>query len=480
MMLGLCLVILGLTAVGGAAVGLPAVLEPPAKVAGGGTQGDERDGDILPSVAYDPVTRRYLVVWATPRHAGGEGDGLDVYGTFLDLEGRPIDSEFRISDRNTVARIGGPAVVNAGPGRFLVLWTQRRPCRLAAQIVTNRGARPDVLLLSDSLPLHSVDVVYVPTSNRFVMTYVRGDDYQTPRIFGASTADCGNQPESTSRIEAARFAWINNAPVFTERVNVTTDHGAFRPRLARHAATGKILIAWEDRRDAIEQPYRFDVYSQILSDGLAPLGGSFVLQSGSYYFNDDESATWTPRPVVAAGKSGFLAAWFDHEVTPGGHKWMANAAQISDTGTRKPSFLIAETEFVEPHPESAPTGSLAVAWNPASEDYLIAMSLFRETIVGYRSSALIQRVGQSGELLHLDGTVMGEAETGFSIDDELDNQLYIAAAANPWVTTGRSDFLLLYSKRAPAGGSRYPDIWAARLGLPASRGSYSFLPFTKR
>lgn len=75
---------------------------------------------------------------------------------------------------------------------------------------------------------------------------------------------------------------------------------------------------------------------------------------------------------------------------------------------------------------------------------------------------------------------MGEAETGFSIDDELDNQLYIAAAANPWVTTGRSDFLLLYSKRAPAGGSRYPDIWAARLGLPASRGSYSFLPFTKR
>lgn len=269
--------------------------------------GDERDGDILPSVAYDPVTRRYLVVWATPRHAGGEGDGLDVYGTFLDLEGRPINSEFRISDRNTVARIGGPAVVNAGPGRFLVLWTQRRPCRLAAQIVTNRGARPDVLLLSDSLPLHSVDVVYVPTSNRFVMTYVRGDDYQTPRIFGASTAHCGNQPESTSRIEAARFAWINNAPVFTERVNVTTDHGAFRPRLARHAATGKILIAWEDRRDAIEQPYRFDVYSQILSDGLAPLGGSFVLQSGSYYFNDDESATWTPRPVVAA--AGRAAFW---------------------------------------------------------------------------------------------------------------------------------------------------------------------------
>lgn len=462
------------------ATSYPATLSSPIKIAGGGSQGDARDGDVMPDVAYDPVFQRYLAVFTTPRNAGGESDGLDVYGIFLDRQGNPIGPEFRISDRNIAARIGGPSVTNAGPGRFLVVWTQRKTCRLAAQLVTDSKSRPDLALLSDSVPIHSADVAYVPTSNSFVMSFVRGDDYLPPKMFGSNTADCGNNPDSTSRIELARFALINNAPVITERLPLTADHGAFRPQLARHSGTGSFMIAWEDRRDSEEQPYRFDVYARGLSKNLVPQPGNIPLQIGSYYFNDDDSATWTPRPIVTAGANGFLTAWFDHNVQPGGHLWTVLARLIPFNGQPGASFTAAKSSYGEAHPGSAPTGFLAGAWNPIADEYLLGMSIFKETFVGYRPYVLVQRIDPTGKLLHLDGTALTETDGGFPVDPDLDNQLYIAITVNPWVNNSRSDYLLLYSKRAPIGGSRYPDIWSLRVGLPVSQGGYAYLPFLKR
>lgn len=108
------------------------------------------------------------------------------------------------------------------------------------------------------------------------------------------------------------------------------------------------------------------------------------------------------------------------------------------------------------------------------------MSIFKETFVGYRPYVLVQRIDPTGKLLHLDGTALTETDGGFPVDPDLDNQLYIAITVNPWVNNSRSDYLLLYSKRAPIGGSRYPDIWSLRVGLPVSQGGYAYLPFLKR
>lgn len=101
-----------------------ATIFPPNRVGGAVGRNDERDADIYPASAYDPVTGRYLVVWVTRRNAQSSSDSFDVYGVFLDRTGRPVGSEFRISDSNAAARNGPPAVA-AGHGEFAVAWTRR-------------------------------------------------------------------------------------------------------------------------------------------------------------------------------------------------------------------------------------------------------------------------------------------------------------------------------------------------------------------
>jgi len=99
-------------------------ISPPNRIGGASGYNNERDADVYPAIAYDPATGRYLAVWLTPRNAQSSSDGFDVYGVFLDRTGKAVGNEFRISDRNTVARNGPPAVA-AGNGEFAVVWTAR-------------------------------------------------------------------------------------------------------------------------------------------------------------------------------------------------------------------------------------------------------------------------------------------------------------------------------------------------------------------
>ena len=447
----------------------------PAHVLGGASgYADERDADIYPSIAYDATTNRYLGVWLTARNASSSSSGLDVYGIFLDRNGMPSGNEFRISDSNNAAR-NAPPTVAAGNGQFAVAWTVRSgSCQVYVQLVTSAASRSDYALTSGTGHHHSPALVYNPARGGYVLAFVHGDDYLPPVLFGVQTADCGNNPSGTGRIKALEFHFGGDRPVTDSGVDVSDGNaGVFRPRLAYSAGLGRYLVAWEDRRNAGGQAYRFDLYARRLGSDLTPLEGDLALAAGGDYRSEDTSATWTPRPAVAGGDSTFLVAWFSRQTAGSAAIWSVEGCLVPGSGSPGAPFTVARMTFAQPHPGRAPTGFLAAAGLSAAQEYLVGMTTHLESVWGYLSSARIQRVSTAGQLLKMDGTPLSSPAVGYSVDYENDDQVGIGLATNP-ASAANSDYMLAYSKHARNRPAQDYDIWGARIQLPgpALRGIY--------
>jgi hypothetical protein len=447
--------------------GGPATIFSPNRVGGASGHGDARDADVYPAVAYDPSTEQYLAVWLTARNAGSASDGFDVYGVFLDSSGGTVGSEFSISDDNTAARNGLPTVA-AGNGEFAVAWTGKEdPCRITVQRVTDAAPRADRLLVSGTGHHHSPSLVYNPARQRYALAYVAGDDYLPPTLFGADTADCGNNPSSTSAIRATEFYFSGDSPVTGVPIEVSdVNGGAFRPQLAYSGALNQYLAAWEDRRSTGGGAYRFDVYAQRLSGGMTIAGSDIALAAGGDYTNCDTSATWTPRPAVTGGHDRFLATWFRREVEDSTPIWSVEGNLISSGGTPGTAFPVARMSFAQPHAGQAPTGFLSAAYASTAREYVVGMTSHLESLWGYLSSARIQRIANSGQLLRMDGSVQSTPGVGYSVDYANEDQIALGLAVNPASGTDTADFIVVYARHRTDQPPQDIDIWSVRVEVP--------------
>jgi hypothetical protein len=464
-----------------APAGGEATIFPPCRVGGASGHGDVTDADVYPAVAYDASTDRYLAVWLTARNATLPSDGLDVYGVFLNSAGAPVGSEFQLSDDNTAARNGLPTVA-AGDGEFAVAWTAREDrCRIYVQRVSDASSRADHVLASGTGHHHSPSLAYNPARQRYALACVDGDDYLPPTLFGADAADCGNHASSASRIRAIEFYFSGDNPVAETPVDVSdVSVGAFRPHLAYSSPLSQYLVAWEDRRSAGGEAYRFDVYAQRLSDDLTLAGGDIPLAAGGDYTNYDTSATWTPRPAVAGGGDRFLATWFIREVKDSTPIWAVQGNLISGAGTPGTAFTLARMSFAQPHPGQSPTGFLAVAYAATADEYLVALTSHLESLWGYLSSARIQRVSGNGQLLTMDGSVQSTPGVGYAVDYENEDQIALGLAANPVSGADTSDIVAVYARHRTDQVPQDIDIWSVRVQVPAQYPYSIYLPLVSR
>lgn len=453
----------------------PAILSAPLRIGGGGNKNDQRDADIYPAIAYDGS--RYLVVWLSARNAGSSSDGLDVYGVFLDQNGRPAGDEFRISDGNTVARSAPPSVV-AGNGEFVVVWTVRgNSCRIVVQRVTDTSARPDRTLVEGTGHQHTPSLVYNAANQRYVLAFVEGDDYQAPTFLGARTSDCGSNASSTSRIRALEldFSGEGGGPVVRRAaVDVSPgSRGAFRPRLA--LSSDRYLVVWEDRRDAGTQTHRFDVYAQILGADLTRIGNETPLATNNDYTNYGTTTAWTPRPVVSGGEDRFLAAWFERREEDEAIVWFVRGRFVpGDGGSVGNSFTIAEVPFAEAHSDQPPTGFLASGYLVGIQEYLVGITIHSETLWGYKSFALAQRVSKDGQLVQMNGAVRSSPGVGDAIDNDTRDQTTIALATTPI----GSDAMAVYVKPSAGRPALDYDVWRVRIQMEITQKVY--LPAIRR
>lgn len=436
--------------------------------AGGSAGTDGRGADVLPAIAYDATTQRALAVWLSARNAGSSGSALDVYGIFLDASGQPVGSEFAISDSTTAARASGP-VVAAGGGEFAVAWTSRlSPCEISVQRVTASGSVSDHRLLAGSSHVHSPRLVYNGSRGKFVLAYVDGDDYLSPTFLGAATSDCGSNPESLSQVRVAEFSFSGDVPSVSSSVAVAnTGAGAFRPSIAYSAALDRYLVAWEDRRDAAGAAYRFDVYARQLNADLSAAGSELALATGGSYDSVDSSATWTPRPAVGAGDEGFMVGWFDRTTQDSAVVWSVDARPVTGSGSVGQLFEVARAPFVESHPNQQPTGFLSLGYTSAANEFLVALTTHLESVFGYRSFVLVQRVAATGGLINTDGSAQSGAGVGTSIDYSSEDQITVGVSP---ASSGASsaDYLVSYGKHAVGSGGVDYDVWINRVTIPAS------------
>jgi len=453
----------------------------PNHVGGASGHEDERDADIYPAVAYDPSTGRYLTVWLTARNAGSSSDGFDVYGVFLDRTGKPVGSEFRVSDDNTAARNGIPTVA-AGSGEFAVAWAAKEgTCRVYVQRVTDASYRADRLLASGTEHRHSPSLAYNPARHRYALAYVAGDDYLPPTFFGADTTDCGNNASSTSGIRATEFYFSGDSPVIGSLLDVSdVNSGAFRPNLTYSNTLSQYLVAWEDRRNAGGEAYRFDVYAQRLSGDMTVAASDIALATGGDYTNYDTSATWTPRPAMAGGDDHFLATWFSREVEDSAVIWSVEGNLISSGGTPGTVFTITQMSFAQSHAGQSPNGFLSAAYASTAQEYLVGMTSHLESARGYLSLARIQRISGDGQLLKTDGSPQSTPGIGYSVDYENDDQIAMALAANPVSGVGTADYMTVYAKHQRAQTAQDCDIWSVRVQIPAPYLKSVYLPLISK
>ena len=448
-------------------VGTPAALFSPTRVGGASGYGNERDIDFYSAIAYDATTDRYLTVWMTARNAASTSARFDVYGVFLDKAGEPSTEEFRISDSNAAAPNSAAAVV-AGNGQFVVAWTVvGSPCKIHYQRVTDTSPIADRELTSGATHHHSQSLVYNAARGRYVLAFVEGDDYLPPTLFGASMADCGNNVSSIGRTKVMEFHFDDDNLVASPPTIVSElQGGAFRPRLAYSDSMDQYLIVWEDRRNAAGQLYLFDVYAQRLLGDMVLLGDNIHLAGPIEYENYDTSATWTPRPVVAGGDSRFLVAWFTRDEESAAVVWGVRGALVSAGGDVATPFDLAEIPFAASHVGESPTGFLSAVHAAHLQEYMIGLTSHLESLWGYFSVALVQRVDADGRLLELDGSPQSAVGIGRSIDYENNDQIYPSMAVSPGNGTDQIDILTTYSKHPSNAPPKDFDIWAARVQVP--------------
>ena len=312
---------------------------------------------------------------------------------------------------------------------------------------------------------HAPRLVYDKVHQRYAIVFVTGDDYLPPKLFGADVADCGNNNASTSQIQVARLSFVAETPVITSVLTVSEAHGgAFRPAFAYSPALQQFLVVWEDRRSAHGDPYLFDVYAQRLDTNLTATGTNFALEVGGSYANLDTSATWTPRPALAAGPTSFLASWFERENLGNVVIWHVNGNIIGASSSLQPTVDLAQATFANTT-DTAPTGFLDNAYGPAAQEFLVAISSHTESLWGYYSSVRIQRLSADGKLLAAGGSEQNTVGTGYAVDYDTDDQIAVSVAADTSLKNS-TGYLLSYTKHAPNHQTKDFDVWGSYILLP--------------
>ncbi len=244
----------------------------------------------FPAIGFDPVQRRYLVVWTDRRH--GPVDVL--YGRFLAADGGFLGEEFRIA-ASQGSQENQSVVFDRNRGRFLVVWWAREDTAIRAtfidgpdtpaRIPTNVSASGDPRLASN------LAVAIAPAANRYLVVWA-ADAVRPKRdldVYGvfmdAESGDTVGRPFPIAAGEnrehsavvsydsrAGRFlvAWLErrrNPDVSDIRVHgrfvaadghagdgvLLSDPAAIGPKrslaLGFSPQSGNILILWEDGRD---------------------------------------------------------------------------------------------------------------------------------------------------------------------------------------------------------------------------------------
>lgn len=239
-----------------------------------------------PSVAYDPVNDRYLVVWIFD--ALGNGSDWDVYGRFIPASGPdPALGEFAICDWNS-SQWNPVVAYGRAQEEFMVAWANEAagvPWYVSARRVNAKtGAFPstgsDITLAHPTHNRVNPDIAYNLNRNEYLVVWeeaASSQDIWALRMTGTALPLGGG--------EFAIAGW--------------PDHEE-RPAVAACAAQDQYLVAWQS--DVGSGKVNYDIYAWFLDGAGTTVGAPLLID-----------ATTSPEENVAIacnfGESAYFLTW---------------------------------------------------------------------------------------------------------------------------------------------------------------------------
>jgi hypothetical protein len=287
-----------------------------------------------PSVAYDPVHDRYLVVWIHDIH--GDGSDWNVSGRFIPWNG-PSASLPEFSICNWTSSQWNPKVAYArAQEEFLVVWTNT-PASVKAYVSGRRvyagGGFPAggfTIAVHASESRVDPDVAYNLARNEYLVAYDNGgfdiygvrlrgdgvplgggefgiagwaDPEQHPAVAACSGAD---QYLVTwqSKVQAdvyARFVRGDGTPDSVHLIQETSI-AEVEPDVACNVNGHQYLVVWQQQYSSATGPY--GVWGRLVSADKT-MGPKFgIIAGGSVGAPADRTA-----PAVGGGYTNYLVAW---------------------------------------------------------------------------------------------------------------------------------------------------------------------------
>lgn len=288
-----------------------------------------------PSVEYDPVNDRYLVVWVMDAY--GNGSDWDLYGRFVPWQGPDAGlAAFAISTWKT-HQWNPKLAYGRAVEEFLVVWSNEYQTGVLPMYVSGRrvradgsgfpGGGSDFTLSHPSQNRVNPDVTYNLSRNEYMVVVDNAVDIFGLRMTGnlgqnfggefgiAGWPSAENRPAVAACSEAdqylvawqsdqgggntaiyARFLGGDGAPASVHLIDDTTSPEESPDVACSHAGT-QYLVAWQTRYTNLH----FGIWGRIVHPN-----GSLDTSFGLVQPGPQADRT---NPVVAGGQPTFLVAW---------------------------------------------------------------------------------------------------------------------------------------------------------------------------
>jgi hypothetical protein len=294
-----------------------------------------------PSIAYDSVNQRYMVVWNDIR-----SNYWDIWGHLLNPDGTLNGKEFFISI-NPSSQEGPSIAYDSATQRFLVAWADdrnsgRTDWDIYGQLVNSDGTLngPDFFICNAPNGQSHPVVSYDSVNKRFLVAWM---DYR-----GGSSWDIYGQFVNPDGTRAGTNFVISDTP------SQQYSPGNI-PSLAYDSINQKFLVVWQDIRSGTSYGTYGHVYGQLVNWDGTLNGVNFVIS------NAPESQLY-PSIAYDNAKQRFLVVWQDNR---GGSSWDIYGQLVNPDGNLDGgNFVISDAPYTKVNP--------SVAYNPRCGNFLVA------------------------------------------------------------------------------------------------------------
>ncbi len=311
----------------------------------------QRD-NAQPAVAYDPVNKRYLVVWS--HDSDGFGGDYDIHGRFVPWNG-PIAGLSAFTINNAASKQWRPRVAFGGTVQeFMVTWWNEAYGGNAGSISAQRVAAASNLVGTViGVTSHQTeervvpDIAYNQARNEYLVVYQKmeagGGDISGVRLAGNGAILGGGDfgiagwpdAETAPSVAASQHG---NCWAVAWHSQVAQDHKDVFARLVRVDETGTVqmedvvtIANWhtnESHPDIAAHPARGDFLVAFERQYSNPTNGDYGIGARVLTTANQLGAEWGVRlsiagqlaacsqPAVAAGTRDWLIAWEHTRTSP--------------------------------------------------------------------------------------------------------------------------------------------------------------------